>query len=151
MTRSPNKWNHALCSLLSLVAFTQHNAFEIHHTVVCNWAGSCLLLGNIPLYRYIIMCLFTYQLKDICIFQFLTTINKAMTYISVQIFLWTQVFTSVGYDCENTRSYSKCTFNSARNYQFFPNWHYHFEFSSAMYENSSCSTFLSSRYTCFYK
>lgn len=60
------KWDHVICALLCLNAFSQHNVFKIH--VCCHvyqWFISCLLLSVISTYGYTNIYLAIHLLMDI--------------------------------------------------------------------------------------
>lgn len=53
---------------------------------------SFLLLSNISLYGYTILCLSIHLLRDIGAFQLLVIMNKAAMNIHIQVFVWAYVF-----------------------------------------------------------
>ena len=58
------KWNHAVCNLLGLAFFTQHNSLDIHPSSCVSIVCSFVLLSSIPWCVYTITCLTIHLLKD---------------------------------------------------------------------------------------
>lgn len=71
-------------------------------------------------------------------FHFLTTINNAAVNIHLQVFIWTHVFSSLGYVARSEVLGHRPRFNILRNRQtVFPMWLHHLALPPAVYGDSS--------------
>lgn len=80
---------HFLCiSLLLIIMFLR----SIHFVVYINSFFSYLLLDNITIYKYTIVCLSITFVGQLSCFQFGAVMNNPVINIQVQVFLWKYIF-----------------------------------------------------------